>query len=362
MKKFIFFITIAITQIFATSIPSARAAEEKERSFYEVLHDLLSDFEFDLKENRVSGLRDLSIRNIVVSENVPASFKSHLELVVTEKILGATKTRMVKCLQCRSKRAILGRDQVRVSTPENNPIELARIAKMNGIQNFMDIAFSYQADSMVMSLGIADSETGSLVWSHSYDSETSKASAARRGVDPESLEKSMRENEYFPTKQFRLLTYYLNEPDAGDRSSCLGIGGRFVERYDRKHKEVGIELDVIFNTSLVSGSSKTTTATDNGSRIFSGFNLTPLFVHSWNFFGEEENFNQMRGTATIGIGGTYAPSFLGALIRGSYEWRLAKHWAVHLAVGFRPKATTTISGPEREIKGLEYGVGISAVF
>ncbi|RZJ28142.1 MAG: GAF domain-containing protein, partial [Chryseobacterium sp.] len=62
------------------------------------------------------------------------------------------------------------------------------------IQNFLDIAFSYQADSMVMSLSIADSETGSLVWSHSYDSETSKTGAARRGVDPESLDKTIRDS------------------------------------------------------------------------------------------------------------------------------------------------------------------------
>src|SRR5690242_10781086 len=51
------------------------------RNFYNVLEDLMADFEYDLKNGQVIGLKDLSIRNIATSENIPGSFKSHLELI-----------------------------------------------------------------------------------------------------------------------------------------------------------------------------------------------------------------------------------------------------------------------------------------
>jgi hypothetical protein len=341
---------------------NARAENLKERNFYQVLQDLLSDFEFDLKGGKVSGIRDLAVRNIVMSENVPPSFKNHLELVVAEKVLAATKTRMVQCLPCRSRRAVLGNDQVRIVTPENNPQELARIAKMNGIQNFMDVAFSYQNTSMMLSLTVNDAETGSVLWSRSYDSETSRTSSARKGVDPESIERTLRENEYVPTKQWRVGLAYFNIPDVTERSSCLSLGGRFVERYDQKRKEVGLDLSTFIDTAGFSGETKATTATDNGTRIASSLNLTMLFMHAWNFFGSEENYNRMRGTAFIGVGGTYAPSFLGGLIRTGYEWRLAKHWAVNLNVGYRPTATTKMNGTSTTVSGVEFGFGVSALF
>ena len=57
---------------------------DNQRNFYNVLNDLLGDFEFDLKNGDVLGLKDLSIRNITTSENVPSSFKSHIEKQVCQ--------------------------------------------------------------------------------------------------------------------------------------------------------------------------------------------------------------------------------------------------------------------------------------
>lgn len=340
----------------------AHAAAPDPRNFYEVLGDLLSDFEYDLKNGSVSGLKDLAIRNIALSENVPASFRNHLELVVTEKILATTKTRLVQCLPCRARKATLNQDQILVTSAEVNPNELARIAKSQGIENFMDLAFSYQANGMVLSMTTSDAITGTVVWSRSYNSEGSRASAYRRGVDFSQMEASVKQNEYIPTIQYRATVYYLNEPDAGERSSCLAVGFRMVERYDNRRKEVGFEMNYLTDVRTLSGSPVTATATDSGGRIYSNFNLTLLFVHAWNLIGMEENYNQVRGTIFTAIGGTYATGYLGGVFRGGYEWRLAKHWAVNANLGYRPKATTLISGTEQSITGIEYGVGISALF
>lgn len=341
---------------------NANESSSKERNFYQVLQDLLFDFESDLKEGHVSGLRDLAIRNIVVSEAVPSSFKSHLELVLSEKILATTKTRMIQCLPCRARKAVLWGDQVRIVTPENNPHELSRIAKMNGISNFMDVAYSYQNTSMMLSLTINDAETGSVLWSKSYDSETSRTSLARKGIDPETFERGIKENEYLPTQQWRLSLSYVNSPDVSERSSCLSFATRFVDRYDQKRKEVGLDFSTMIRTSKFSGEKSVTTSSDNGKRIASGMNLNVVFMHAWNYFGNEENFNKMRGTFFIGVGGTYAPKFLGGLFRSGYEWRLAKHWAINITAGYRPPSTTLMNGTSTSVSGIEYGFGISHLF
>src|SRR5437868_4070440 len=96
---------------------NAQAADEvSERNFYDVLEDVMADFEYDLKNGNVTGLKDLAIRNLATSENVPASFKSHLELLVTERVLRTTKTRVLQCLPCRSKRTTLSGDQVVITS------------------------------------------------------------------------------------------------------------------------------------------------------------------------------------------------------------------------------------------------------
>lgn len=64
-----------------------------------------------------------------------------------------------------------------------------------------------------------------------------------------------------------------------------------------------------------------------------------------------------------GIGGTYASGFLGGLIRGGYEWRLAKHWAVSGSLGYRPSATQFVGGTASgTVSGIEAAFGVSALF
>ena len=87
---------VLLLSFLAAKTPLAHSAENDSsvagsRNFYQVLDEVLSDFEYDLKAGQVVGLKDLAIRNVMTSENVPPSFKSHLELLVTERILKTTK-------------------------------------------------------------------------------------------------------------------------------------------------------------------------------------------------------------------------------------------------------------------------------
>ncbi|OFZ71826.1 MAG: hypothetical protein A3K03_04370 [Bdellovibrionales bacterium RIFOXYD1_FULL_44_7] len=329
-----------------------------QRNFYEVLDDVLADFEYDLKNGQVEGLKDLSIRNMAVSENIPPSFKSHLELSITERIMKNTKTKMIQCLPCRAKKTSVNGDQVIITSAETNPVELSRIAKVSGILHFMDVAFSYQPSGMVLSMYITEPESGGIVWSRSYNSEVSRAAAFRRGVDYSQIDEARKANEYVPAIQHRLITYYFFEPNVSGMTGCLGFGYRMVERYDNRKKEVGFEFNYIKDSnSLVSSSAAGAT------NLYSGFNLTLIFVHAWNFIGPEENYNLIRGSLALAAGGTYASGYLGGLIRATYEWRLARHWRLSTVLGFRPPATAFTGGKSAgSVTGAEIGLGVNFLF
>jgi len=345
----------------APTVPAPTFKESKDdRNFYEVLDDVLGDFEYDLKNGNVKGLRELSIRNVVVSENIPPSFKNHIELLITEKILKNTKTRMIQCLPCKARKTSLDGDQVVISSPETNQTELSRIAKLAGISNFMDIAFLYQPTGIVVSMYITDPESGAINWSRSYNSESSMASAFRRGVDYNQLDQARKETEYTPTIQSRVVLYYLFEPSLPKQAGCLALGYRMMERYDNRKKEVGFEANYMADASTIVNS-----AGANPSNIYNAFglNFTLVFLHSWNFIGDEENYNKIRGSLSFGLGGTYASGFLGGLVRASYEWRLGKHYGASLLLGYRPIAGAFINGTSSgSISGLEYGLGVNVLF
>jgi len=161
--------------------------------------------------------------------------------------------------------------------------------------------------------------------------------------------------------QHRPVIYYLFEADVEGLTGTLGLGYRLMERYDNRRKEVGFEIDYLLNVSSLIGSTDPTEAATNS--VYTGLNITLLFMHAWNLIGDVENFHKPRGSIFAGIGGTYAGGFLGALIRTGYEWRLGKHWAISGNIGYRPPATLFVDDTSAgAVTGFELGIGIGALF
>jgi hypothetical protein len=331
------------------------ADDGKTRDFYQVLDDVLADFEYDIKNGNVRGLKDVAIRDIAASENIPRSFHQHIELLITEKVIQNSRTRMIQCLPCRSTQATLSNNSMVIKSAKHDPSEMSRIAQLNQIESFMDIAFSYQPSGIMLSIYIVDAETSSVKWSRSYNSETSRATAFRRGVDYNQLAEGRMSESYEATVMYKPTLYYLYQRNLSGYTGTISAGLRVVERYDNRTKEVGFEANYTRETSDLVGSNAGADKT-----IYKGFNTTLLFVHAWNFIGPLENFNKVRGSFYTGVGFTYTSGFLGGLVRTGYEWRLGRHWAVSANLGYRPPATAFLSGePIGKIRGFETGLGIS---
>lgn len=351
---FFFIAAIALAEVH----PVLAKDDKKTRDFYEVLEDVLADFEYDLKNGDVNGLRSLSIRNIAISENVPVSFKDHLELMLAERILQTTKTQIIKCSQCRARKASVDGNQVVIQDALMNPEQIAQTAKLQGIKNFMDAAFTFQSSGLILSLYIVDSTSSSIVWSRSYNSETSRASAFRRGVDYSQIEEPRQYSEYKATLQYRPVIYYLFQPTVDKYVGTLTFGFRLMERYNKRKNEVGFEANYMMDSGYLIGAPSTSTG-----NIYKGFNIGLMFVHAWNFIGDMENYNNARGGLFVAAGGIYSVGYLGAILRTGWEWRFGKHWLVSTAVGYRPPGSVYSSGSKvGRIHGAEFGIGVGALF
>jgi hypothetical protein len=335
--------------------------ELAQRNFYEVLEDLMGDFSFDLKNSQVTGLKNIAIRNVTLSENIPASFKTHLELLLTENILKHGKARVIQCLACKSRKTVLEKEKVVVSSAATSQMQLSAIAKANGISNFLDAAFTLESKAMILSLSITDAEEGMIVWSQNYNSQKSRIAAFKSGVDFSQLDLDRVQTEYVPMIQTRFMTYFFSQPNISKNTPVLALGFRFVERYRNRKAEVGFEVDYMASTLSIAKSSTTSTSTDLYHAY--GFNFTALFLHAWNLIGSEENYNECRSSIMLGVGGSYLSGYLGGIVRSAYEVRLGKRFAFSLNLGYRPLAVAFLPSQEtQKIMGLEYGMGIGILF
>jgi TolB-like protein len=339
--------------------PSEARAEPPpgQRDFYATLDDTLGDFEFDLKHEAVTGIDNVSVRNIAVSENVPRSFTAHLEDLIVERILRGTKTKVIRCEGCHVRRTAMKNGTISVLSAQGNQKQNAKVARTRGIKHFLDAAFTYQPSGLVMSIEITEAESAVALWSRTYNSETSRTAMLRRGIDMDQLDPSTRKAiEYPAVLQYRLRVDYLFEPDITGPTGCVGFAFQMMERYDNRKKELGFELEYLYSSEKLLG--RSTTAT-----VYGPVNLTLLLIHAFNFIASQEDYNQARASFNAGIGGTFATGYLGALIRVGFEWREGKRFATGAILGYRPSSTAFLPiGTGASVEGIEIGMGISYLF
>ena len=174
VKAFAIFVLVGLAAMSARAEENLPVVSTESREFNQLLDEVLNGFESDLKAGRVAGLKDFSIRNIVVSKNIPHSFQSHLELLISERILKVTQARIVHCVPCRSKESPVDRQSP----------EVLQMAQLSNIENFMDISLVDQSDGMVLSLQISDVKSDHSLWERTYDSEGVRVKIEKQSTTP----------------------------------------------------------------------------------------------------------------------------------------------------------------------------------
>ncbi len=298
---------------------------EAPRKFNDVLGDLLNEFSYDLKTNQVSGLQNISVRRVAVSENIPKSYESYLESLVLERVRKHSKIKVIQCTACRVKRSVVENNRLTITIPINNQAELDKLADQLGVDAWLDIALLYQESSMILAFNAFDSKTKELIWTKVYSSE----SINRKSKNVDANGKVEEVDEDSPKKRKSnfvgalTLGYHL-VPNVKKASSMLGVNLRAGERFNLGRSEIGAMLVAIVDPQLfvsdysnvdgdpseseevVAGDGSTETITINPFQFAGGFFAT----YHHNFFTLPENIDSVRFGSHLGIGALYSTGFL----------------------------------------------------
>ncbi|MCX6129332.1 MAG: hypothetical protein NTX25_09760 [Proteobacteria bacterium] len=327
----------------AAEIDKIREASPKQiRLFHEVLNDLLTEFAYDVKGGQINGLKNISIRKISVSESLPRSYESYVELLIAERIRENSKIRLITCLPCKTKNTRIIDDRILITSPTTNADDMNRAATQLGIENFMDVVLVYHTTHMVLATQIFDTASKETVWTRTYNSETVKTRFQSLAIDAKQVEQIRGEEEYKP--EFRYMIGFgagsiPNVKKPTRETSVLGLHIRGTEKFDNRRSEFGLLLNLNIATSSflsaypTEGTATSPAATETESTttreakpFTSSVGLFAIFAH--NFLGSIESYNELRFGLNAGLGLHLAPGYLAPGLRLGADTYLGRRFSV----------------------------------
>ncbi len=345
------------------------ASPKQVRLFHEVLEELLTEFAYDVKAGQLTELKNLSIRKVSVSETLPRSYQSYVELLVSEKIKSNSKVKLISCLPCKTKNTRIVDDKLMITSATTNAEDMNRAASQLGIETFMDVILVYHTTHMVIAFQAFDTVTKELAWTKTYNSETIRSRYQKLAVDFSQIEKARTSDEYVP--EFRYLFGFgggsvPNVKQNVRETSVLTFQLRGTEKFDNRKSEFG--LLGTFNISMSSllseypstgstsdeeeESAETDSTDDSPSPFTKSFGLFALYSH--NFLGSLESYNEMRHGVSAALGLHLAAGYLAPAARIGWDLFLGRKFSVSTNLALVSTANILIKGEFKRVAG---GVG-----
>jgi hypothetical protein len=346
------------------------ATSQTVRRFHEVLDELLAEFGYDVKMGQINGLKNLSIRQVDVSEAIPKTYRRYLELLVQERVRENSKIRLVSCLPCRSKTSRLVEGKLLVTSPMTNMEELNRAGDQLGIDNFMDVVLVYHTTHMVLAFQIFNAKSKETVWARTYNSETIRSRYQKLAVDYTQVDKARSSETYVP--EYRLLVGLggASVPNIGgtvDDSGMIAVAFRGTEKFNNRRQEFGLNL-TFFQSSqsfMTKVPTEGTVAADEAAAeeeeaeeiiepkpFRSALGLFAVFVH--NFLGPIETYNKVRYGAHVGGGPLLATGFLAPAVQVGLDAYFGRRFVVSSNLMFVAQTKILVGDEFVKTKG---GVG-----
>lgn len=357
----------AATDIETTSDTVKVAAPYEVRQFHEVLDELLTEFAYDVKMGQIQGLKNLAIRKVEVSESIPATYASYLELMVSERIQENSRVRLINCLPCKSKTSRLAEGKLLITSPRTNVAEMARAADQLGIEHFMDVVLVYHTSHMVLAFQVFDTKTTENTWSKTYNSETIKSRYQKMAVDFSQVAKSREGSEYKP--EYRLLFGMGGGsiPNIGGDttdSGMLNLQIRGTEKFNNRMSEFGLLLSVYVQSKSLLSEFPTTGDGDSGAANSAAdagaassdpipyeqaYSLTAMYAH--NFVNAVENYNNIRHAVHAGAGIFLASGFFAPTIRTGWDIYFGRRFSANISGVYVTDSKILVNNEFIETKG-----------
>lgn len=349
----------------AARLKEKEANPKQIRLFHEVLEDLLNEFAYDVKAGQISGLKNLSIRKVSVSESLPRTYENYVELLIAERVRENSKIRMISCLPCKTKNTRIVEDKLMISSPTTNTDDMNRAAAQLGIENFMDAVLVYHTTHMVLALQIFESGNKEMVWTRTYNSETLKTRFQKLAIDYSQIEKARTSDEYKP--DFRYLIGFgggtIPNVEKGAReSSVLTLHARGTEKFDNRRNEFGLLMTLNMATSALlsdypsEGVATETTSTDEAAEgerkakpFTNSLGLFALYAH--NFLGAVESYNDVRYGLNAGLGLHLASGYLAPTLRLGLDTYLGRRFSVNASLIMVSTANILLDGKFVKVPG-----------
>lgn len=346
------------------------ASPKQVRLFHDVLEELLSEFAYDVKSGQLSGIKNLSIRKVSVSESLPRSYNSYIELLVSEKIKSNSKIKLISCLPCKTKNTRIVDDKLMITSPTTNAEDMNRAATQLGIENFMDVVLVYHTTHMVIAFQVFDTNSKELAWTKTYNSETIRSRYQKLAVDFSQIEKGRTSDEYVP--EFRYLIGFgggsvPNVKKNARETSVLSFHLRGTEKFDNRKNEFGLLATLNISTSALlqeypseGGSAEGEAESDSGATssqaeptpFRQSFGLFALYAH--NFLGSLESYNEMRQGVNAALGLHLASGYIAPVIRVGWDVFLGRRFSINTSLNYVSTANILLQGEFTRIAG---GVG-----
>lgn len=332
-------------------LQQAREAEEMQeasspmvRRFHEVLDELLAEFGYDVKMGQVNGLKNLSIRKVTVSDTLPWSYRSYVELLVAERIRENSQIRLVSCLPCRSKTTRLMDGRLVVTSPTTNMAEMQRASDQLGIDYFMDIVLVFHTTHMVLAMQAFNTQSKELVWARTYNSETVRSRYQKLAVDYSQVEKSRPGEEYEADFRYLAGMGAASVPNVGgtqDDSGFILLHFRGSERFNNRQNEFGMILNIYSSSSALLSDYPSTAATDPDAADEAEESVTTSStpdpftqaigvygIYAQNFIGALESYNEVRHGATVGVGFLMASGYIAGTGRLGWDTYFGRNFSI----------------------------------
>ncbi|MBP6218898.1 MAG: hypothetical protein KA436_09955 [Oligoflexales bacterium] len=317
------------------------------RKFHEVLDELLAEFAYDVKLGQITGLKNLAIRKVEVSDALPDTYKDYVKLLLSERIKENSQVRLIHCIPCSVRTSKLIEGKLVITSPSTNVGELKAAADRLGIENFMDAVLIYHSTHMVLAVQVFKVDTNELVWARSYNSETVKSRYQSLAVDYSQIAKARLGEDYVPDYRWLVGFGAGSVPNVAGTvvdSSMIDFQFRGTERFNNRRTEFGLMMSVYMSLSSflkeypqaadsepIQSIETTDPSVDTAA---AGTKLQPFKlavglygIYAHNFLGSVESYSNVRQGLHLGFGVLLAPSYLAGVARVGWDMYFGRRFS-----------------------------------
>jgi hypothetical protein len=151
--------------------------------FFELVDDILDEIARQLGREDPALLSPMAIRLVRLSANLRPEFARTLEARLVARLMNGTNVKLTVCAECTALRSRVENGQWMVTVGAVRQEDLRRLGETVGIKTFMDIDFTYSAETNViwMEAMAFRASDGGVVWTDAYRSDGTMASLLRTG-------------------------------------------------------------------------------------------------------------------------------------------------------------------------------------